>query len=77
MQKLWPFEVRTSELGILRELRLGFSRWKQQRMDGSTNCWMKHAKPVTKLDLGHKLNTTDFETKLCKRLKVMAVEREK
>jgi hypothetical protein len=34
---------------------------------------MKHAKPVTKLDLGYKLNTMDSKTKLCKRLKAMVM----
>ena len=45
----------------------------RQRMDGSTNWWMKHAKPATKLDLGCKLNTTKSEKKIMQRLNAVWV----
>jgi hypothetical protein len=66
MQKLWSFQVRPSKSGFLRGVAARVFVMEQQRMDGSMKWWMKHAKPATKLDLGHKLNTMDSETKLCK-----------
>ena len=73
MQKLWLFYGGIITSGFREELQLEFdgldsSGCMDQRNDG----WNK-SEPATKLDLGHKFNTTEAETKLCKRLKTMVI----